>query len=282
VGEALLQTVENAGADEINYDAAERPLVDAFLDWYYDPDNNYTRAPGGTCLKACGRLAKHAPWWEATDPKSKGCGANMRVTMVGLANGLTQAERSGFAQLQSAVTHAHPTALAAADATQQAVWLLNNGTHPDDLLDALLDYVDQMAGTYPTEWLGELYTWTNDHTELTYARRGWLEVQARLLDVVNAMYQPVYKGSFDPCKLTGAGWTAETCLSTALHCFLLYPKNGQLAIARAAATSGDSDSIAAITGALAGAWLGEDGFPSHWADRIEYAPRLRKLADALS
>ncbi|MFB9299330.1 ADP-ribosylglycohydrolase family protein [Kibdelosporangium philippinense] len=39
---------------------------------------------GMTCLRACGGLAEGEPWVDATITGSKGCGANMRVTPVGL------------------------------------------------------------------------------------------------------------------------------------------------------------------------------------------------------
>jgi len=52
-----------------------------------------------------------------------------------------------------------------------------------------------------------------------------------------------------PCLLAGAGSTAETTLATALLCFLLAPDDDVVTIRRAAATSGDSGSIACIAGA---------------------------------
>ena len=83
----------------------------------------------------------------------------------------------------------------------------------------------------------------------------------------------------DPGLSTGHGWTAEEALATALHCFLLYVDDPVLAIRRAAATGGDSDSIACIAGSLAGAYHGNDAWPEAWRDRIEYKDRIQKLAD---
>jgi ADP-ribosylglycohydrolase len=56
-----------------------------FLEWAGSPDNN--RAPGMTCLRACGELSLDVPWTQATVIGSKGCGANMRVAPVGLVDG---------------------------------------------------------------------------------------------------------------------------------------------------------------------------------------------------
>lgn len=47
-----------------------------------------------------------------------------------------------------------------------------------------------------------------------------------------------------------------------------------LALRRAACTSGDSDSIAALAGAFAGAHLGADAWPADWMERIEHRDEL--------
>jgi ADP-ribosylglycohydrolase len=52
-------------------------------------------------------------------------------------------------------------------------------------------------------------------------------------------------------------------------------------VTRAAATRGDSDSIACIAGALAGAYLGVAAWPQDWIDRIECSERIDRLARSL-
>jgi hypothetical protein len=105
-----------------------RPVREEFIDWYESPENN--RAPGNTCLQACYLLKTGKPWQEASRIGSKGCGANMRVAPVGLIPGLSDEQRAGAAQLQSGLTHGHPTALAASDLTAHAVHLLAQGAEP--------------------------------------------------------------------------------------------------------------------------------------------------------
>src|SRR4051812_20617891 len=79
VGKALL------AAPTPTPEALEPLLRQRFLEWAGSPDNN--RAPGMTCLRACGDLALGMPWTQATVAGSKGCGANMRVAPVGLVTG---------------------------------------------------------------------------------------------------------------------------------------------------------------------------------------------------
>ena len=51
-------------------------------------------------------------------------------------------------------------------------------------------------------------------------------------------------------------------------------------VRRAAYSSGDSDSIAALAGAFAGAHHGADAWPREWVRAIEYRDRLLALGTA--
>ncbi len=55
------------------------------------------------------------------------------------------------------------------------------------------------------------------------------------------------------------------------------PDDPVAALRRAAVTAGDSDSIACLTGAFAGAYHGFGAWPKEWINRIEYAGRLAML-----
>ncbi|MEU6037320.1 ADP-ribosylglycohydrolase family protein [Actinomadura sp. NPDC047616] len=248
-----------------------------FIDWARSPDNN--RAPGNTCLRAIAGLAEGRPWAEATIRDSKGCGANMRVTPVGLAPGLTDEQRSGAAQLQAALTHGHPTGLAASELTAYAVWWLREGlVTPEELPRALRERCHAQRTTYHERWLGELWQRPGVDTPQEFIARGWDECLAAL-DRLDAALAVADRGA-DPCEATGGGWIAEEALATALLCFLLFPDDPVAAIRRGAASSGDSDSIACLAGAFAGAHLGMDAWPAEWAARIEYADRLARLGRA--
>ncbi|MEV6947544.1 ADP-ribosylglycohydrolase family protein [Streptomyces sp. NPDC051172] len=252
----------------------ERPLREEFVDWYQSPENN--RAPGNTCLRACSLLKDESRLWQdASQIGSKGCGANMRVAPVGLVPGLSDEQRAGAAQLQSALTHGHPTALAASDLTARAVRLLAQGVEPTGLVGLLRSYALENRSRYHHAWLGDLWTRAEDATPEEFIARGWdecLEILGRLQDAVRTVSVET-----DPCLATGAGWIAEEALATGLLCFLLFVDEPVTAIRRAACTSGDSDSIACLTGAFAGAHLGAEAWPTEWADRIEYRTDLLTL-----
>ncbi|WP_236245407.1 ADP-ribosylglycohydrolase family protein [Streptomyces sp. CC210A] len=250
------------------------PAREEFVRWARSPENN--RAPGRTCLTACALLADDArPWQDASQTGSKGCGANMRVAPVGLVPGLSEEQRAGAAQLQAALTHGHPTALAASDLTAHAVHLLARGTEPLGLVGQLRSYAYDNRSRYHETWLGDLWTRSHDPSPLHFARRGWDECLA-MLERLEAALRTADPET-DPCLYTGEGWIAEEALAAGLLCFLLFPGEPVTALRRAACSSGDSDSIACLAGAFAGAHLGADAWPREWADRVEYHGELLAL-----
>jgi ADP-ribosylglycohydrolase len=251
-----------------------RPLREEFVDWYQSPENN--RAPGRTCLKACSLLKDESrPWQDASQIHSKGCGANMRVAPLGLVPGLSDEQRAGAAQLQSALTHGHPTALAASDLTAHAVRLLAQGAEPAGLIGLLRSYALENRSRYHERWLGDLWRRAQDPSPEQFIARGWDECLA-ILDRLEHAVGSVSPET-DPCLATGEGWIAEEALATGLLCFLLFPGEPLTVLRRAACTAGDSDSIACLAGAFAGAYLGAECWPGEWADRIEYRSDLLTL-----
>ncbi|MFB9179148.1 ADP-ribosylglycohydrolase family protein [Dactylosporangium sucinum] len=262
--------------------SAERlePLIrKEFLDWWRSPDNN--RAPGNTCMAACASMAAGKPWWEATIAGSKGCGANMRVAPMGIVPGLSDDERAGAAQLQAALTHGHPTGLAASELSAFAVRWLLDGMAVAELPEALRQRCLSQRQVYRGEWLGD-HLWRQPMAESpeAFIARGWDECRAALDGLEDAVR---YVGpDADPCAAGGAGWVAEEALATALFCVLVFPDDPVGAIARGAASSGDSDSIASLAGGFAGAVHGAEAWPAEWFERIEYSDHLDRLATAWS
>jgi ADP-ribosylglycohydrolase len=256
--------------------ALERSLREQFVEWVDSPENN--RAPGMTCLRACELLASGLPWRKATGETSKGCGANMRVAPMGLMPGLGDVERVAAAQFQAALTHGHPTALAASELTALAIHWLRNGMRPAELPAALSDRCREQRAVYHEDWLADLWMRPGVDSPTEFIARGWDECLVALDALNAALVSPDREA--DPCLRTGEGWIAEEALATAVHCFLLFPDDPVAMLARAATTAGDSDSIAGLAGAFAGAAHGFDWWPAEWAQRIEHAEELAEFGRA--
>jgi ADP-ribosylglycohydrolase len=263
-------------APALTAEALEPLLRRRFLAWALSPDNN--RAPGMTCLRACAALEDGYRWQRAAVPDSKGCGANMRVTPVGLLPGIDLDTMAGLAQLQAGMTHGHPTGLAASELTAYAVRVLVDGAALAELPVLLRARARSQREVYRDDWLGDLWERPSASTPDEFIARGWDECLAAL-DRLDAALRAPDRGA-DPCEATGAGWVAEEALATGLHCALLFPDEPVAALGRAAATSGDSDSIACLAGAFLGAAHGMDGWPSGWSNQIEYADQLAALGEA--
>ncbi|MFD4670003.1 ADP-ribosylglycohydrolase family protein [Lentzea sp. NPDC058450] len=255
-------------------EALEPRLRERFVAWAHSPEND--RAPGMTCLRACGGLAEGQPWVEATIAGSKGCGANMRVTPVGLIPGLDLDVLAGVSQLQAAMTHGHPTALAASELTACATRLLVDGLALADVPAALLARCAERRTVYLADWLGSLWEGPGATTPADFIARGWDECAAVLEHLVAVLARP--DDGRDASLATGEGWIAEEALATGLYCAVRHADDPVRCLVRAARTSGDSDSIAALAGAFAGAAHGLEAWPQEWVARIEYGDQLAALS----
>ncbi len=253
------------------------PLLRArFLAWAVSPDND--RAPGRTCLDACANLSQAMSWQDATVTGSKGCGANMRVTPVGLVPGYDLDTLAGIAQLQAGLTHGHPTGLAASELTAYAVRVLRDGAGVAELPRILRERCHSQRAVYRDDWLGGLFRRAGADSGARFITAGWHECLTALDRLDAALAEPDDGG--DACRITGEGWIAEEALATALLCAVRHRDEPVAALARGAATSGDSDSIACLAGAFLGAAYGMAAWPPRWRGRIEYADQLTALGAA--
>ncbi|MEO0563753.1 MAG: ADP-ribosylglycohydrolase family protein [Chloroflexota bacterium] len=233
-----------------------------------------------TTLKSIENLISGQSWEQATDVRSKGCGATMRVQPVGLLP-IDSEQRAAIAQLQAALTHGHPTALAAADLTAWFIAELLQNSDLNTLLKRSRDYIMHQQTHYHETWLGILYQRALMFpTGSQFIQRGWMECLTMIDRVEDALSQKTT--NVDPAVLIGEGWVAEECLGVALYCLLRHPTNPLEAIQHAAFTRGDSDTTACLTGALVGAHHGIVGLPESWVERLEYKSQLRHVAQGIA
>jgi len=272
---AVANGIINSEKDDYSKEALEKNIRNEFVIWLNDEKNN--RAPGMTCIRACEKLETGIAWSAATIKDSKGCGANMRVVPVGLMYelGIEEKQVGAIAQFQSVLTHAHPTALAASEITAITIAKIIQGVDALDLPDILIDYCEAQKNTYHVEYLENIWDRSPFRTPIEYITLGWEQVIEVLKKIKIGIQNNDKK--IDPCLVTGEGWIAEEAFATALLCFLLFPNEPKEALKRAVVTTGDSDSIACLTGAFSGAYCGVQSIPKDWIDRIEYKTELENI-----
>ena len=281
---AVARAIEPFPTFAPNLNEVEWELRNEYITW--QDQNVWGRAAGGTCLAATTNLRNHRrAWQDCTLPLRKGCGANMRVAPIGLIPGWTVNDVADVAQLSAAMTHGHPVALTATELTALAVYYLRvEECTLDNLNERLLERAYQERGNYrdfalghlADRWRGPRSSGRKTHARPETARRamefGWNKVIDSLKRVRTALKRRDDGG--DISRLCGAGWIAEDALATSVYAASRWSEYPRYALARAVRTTGDSDSLGAITGSFLGAALGDDAFPKHWYDRIEYASDL--------
>ena len=79
----------------------------------------------------------------------------------------------------------------------------------------------------------------------------------------------------------GNGIEAFNSVPTAIYSFLSHHHSFEDAILFAVSLGGDTDTIAAMTGAIVGAYLGVDSIPDKWRSKLENRAYIEELADVL-
>lgn len=220
-----------------------------FVEWSISPQNN--RAPGNTCMTGCRRLREGVAWREANVPNSKGCGSAMRVAPIGLLMGNDLDRTAEVARASSILTHGHPAGVEGAAAAALLVALALRDTPPERMFAEIMDRCAGRSEDFE-RCLSTLPKMLDEPPEIALSKAG-----------------------------LGEGWVAEEAVASALYCFWREPSDFKRAVVMAATTDGDSDSIATITGSIAGARHGMQALDDRWRSDVEYASTLERLADEL-
>lgn len=184
---------------------------------------------------------------------SWGNGGAMRVAPVALLPHPVT-ERVRLARRQAAVTHAQPFAQDGAAlqcaAIAQAAISAGERLDAEDFCAALSEHVN-----------------TQDFHEALGGIQDVARPGASPHEIVSRL---------------GADITALKSVPTAIALFLSNPDHLETALVSAVLAGGDTDTIASMTGAIAGARLGQAGLPSRLISRLENAADIVVLADDLA
>ena len=262
---AVARAIVRAGASDT--EATLAALGEELVAWSRSPLNN--RAPSGTCIAACRNLVRGVPWREAGVKGSKGASGATRAAPVGMALHAEDAAVVRLAAAQSAITHAHPTAVASAVGAAAAVaWAMRGGG-----VAGLFEHVRGAVASVTTELLVGVGCAPSvvEHVGNREA-----------LEAIDRAASSVGREAADPCELFGDARVGEEALACALWCVARADGSFREAVLRGANASGASDMIACIAGAVAGAMTGASGIDAAWVASVERADALRSLAGSLA
>jgi ADP-ribosylglycohydrolase len=242
-------------------------LAERFVAWLV-----IGRGKGEACVQAVSALSAGTPWHEA-GVASAGNGAAMRAAPVGLVHiGNINALRLDAA-LSSVVTHADPMAVCSAVAH---AWLVAR------LITISAGSVD------PVALVEDLCNTIVDIPDPGYPERGWqyrpnkTPAPVRLVDRLAEVPRWLGASLEAASEWFYCGAFVLESLPMALWHFLSAPEDPEEAVVNAVMAGHDADTVASMTGAYAGAYLGDHSFPSRWSgDDLEFADELRDLAGRL-
>ncbi len=222
-------------------------LTQRFIDWYQMQKLRTSwRFPGNTMMKACRKLASGIPWTQAGFP-SAGVIASARTVPIALAMWRSPGMLKDALDKSCRITHTDPRAVAGAIvlATVIRMGLESSEPAPDVIVNAAIE----RAQAFAPEIVKRLKTMRD----------------ALRAEPAAAMHQ------------IGVSGFAMEAVPAALYWFLRHPRKFDEMIVGVANVGGDSDAIAAMAGAMFGAYNGLASIPDRWTKKLEGAARIRQL-----
>jgi ADP-ribosylglycohydrolase len=246
-------------------------FIREFVNWLDDPPIG----PGFGCMSSIQKL-KYGIGWEKAASKSGGNGTAMRVSPIGLYYCKDPKGLEHAAIKSSVITHSHPAASAGALVIAKAIAYLMD---KDPTID------------FPIEEFFEYIT-----TPLSHSQDGiWQEFIAILHKVKDHLDMPMeaglikfsqagVKSPFFIEQYLGRAFVHPYAISTvacAIFIFLKCLSTFEECIYELATAGGDSDTVAAIGGSLAGNYFGLKNIPSELINIIKDRKKIMTISENL-
>ena len=223
------------------------------------------RGKGHATTEACVNLVDGVSWDKAGS-RSAGNGAAMRAAPIGLFHPVDVNGLRKDAAISAVVTHSDPTAVLSAAALAYLVADLVHTPRGEldvgGLLERLVGNLEDLADP-------ELPERKPDGGKVRLLIR-LQEMGERLEQSPEELFRYTFNGAF-----------VSESLPAALWCFMRSPGDLDSVLITAANGGYDADTVAAMAGAMAGAYNGLSAWPSRWVDDLEYRDGLEGCADDL-
>jgi len=225
-------------------------VAQRFVGWF---DAGDLRGIGRSCLEGILNVKRRISWRESgrRGKWAAGNGTAMRIAPVGLLNCHDLEQLREDCRATSVITHNNPEAVAGAVAVAYSIARLVSGEFDE------------------TKFLPQIAAFVGDS-----------EV-ARRLGQAQSLFSAHTPTEEALAVLGTSGYVVET-VASALYCFLRTPDDFMTTVAAAVMGGGDTDTTAAVAGAISGAYNGSSNMPPHLVEGVEDRARLQQLAQAIS
>ena len=210
-------------------------------------------------------------WWDTQKISAGGCGSVMRAFPFGLLFHDEPEKAALWAAEHSKLTHGAPLALAASAAMARGVAHALNGETREDIIHAMI----QSAGHYDEVTAHKMMRAYN------YAMQAQQLLTKLGLPIKQAFKNRSFRALHEKVFHEFEGWAAHDAIAATVYVFALFSEDIRSAFYVGVHTPGDSDSIAAMSGALIGAYSGDLPDKS-MMNSIEDRQRLEKTAQHIN
>ena len=226
-------------------------FIREYIEWLEDPPIG----PGFGCISSIQKL-KYGISWKKAASNSGGNGTAMRVSPIGLFYNKDTKNLKNFALQSSIITHSHPAASAGAIVVARAIaFLLDKTIETEFSVDEFFDVVISSISNSREEIWDELIKILNKVKNSLN-----ISLEAGLIK----FSQVGVKAPYFIEDYLGKAFVHPYTLSTVACAIFIFLKNlnsFEECIFQLATAGGDSDTVGAIGGSLAGAYFGKGNIP---------------------
>jgi len=246
-------------------------IVREYVEWLEDPPIG----PGFGCISSIQKL-KYGISWKKAASNSGGNGTAMRVSPIGLFYCRDIKNLKNFALKSSIITHSHPAASAGAIVVARAISFLIDKTidtsfSVDDFFDAIISSISNSREEIWDEFIKILNKVKNSLN---------ISLEAGLIK----FSQVGVKAPYFIEDYLGKAFVHPYTLSTVACAIFVFLKNlnsFEECVFKLATAGGDSDTVGAIGGSLAGAYFGKDQISSDLMQLVKGYKDILKISEKL-
>jgi len=238
-----------------------------YLDWFEGPT---FRGAGKTTRKALENLKNGIPWYDSGEVGALGNGTAMRIAPLGVFYKDEPSKIIKYAKLDAIITHDSHEAQQGSIAMAMAISLLLNGVKKEEMLEGIrrilelsrvLDNINLMSWDPPRPVNKTIHdTLKNKDYNRELDRNGGNRIISQLI--------------------LGNKYTVIEAVARSFYVFVA-TRSFEEAMELSIRAGGDTDTAAAMVGALCGAYYGLEGIPESYIAPIENKDYILKLDQEL-